>query len=74
MAGYNSEYNSDKSTNGCHIIEKFETYSEELEVNKKKVKITLEFPYTVDPKDAKRFEHMLKSLYLNKIKTGSLKP
>ena len=49
-----------------------ETYSEELEIGKKKVKITLEFPHTVDPKDADRFEHMLKAIYLNKIQTGSL--
>lgn len=49
-----------------------ETYSEELEIGKKKVKITLEFPYTVDPKDADRFEHMLKEVYLNKIQKGSL--
>lgn len=49
-----------------------ETYSEELEIGKKKVRITLEFPYTVDPKDADRFEHMLKEVYLNKIQKGSL--
>ena len=42
-----------------------ETYSEELEIGKKKVKITIDFPYTVDPRDAERFEHMLKEIYLN---------
>ena len=47
-----------------------ETYSEKVEIGKKKVKITLEFPYTVDPKDADRFEHMLKEVYLNKIQKG----
>ena len=49
-----------------------ETYSEELEIGKKKVKITIDFPYTVDPRDAERFEHMLKEIYLNKIQTGYL--
>lgn len=49
-----------------------ETYSEELEIGKKKVRITLEFPYTVDPRDAQKFEHMLKEVYLNKIQKGSL--
>ena len=49
-----------------------ETYSEEVEIGKKKVRITLEFPYKDDPKDADRFEHMLKEVYLNKIQKGSL--
>lgn len=49
-----------------------ETYSKEIEIGKKKVRITLEFPYTVDPKEADRFEHMLKEVYLNKIQKGSL--
>ena len=48
------------------------TYTEELQINKKKVKLTLEFPHTVDPRDAARFEHMLKEIYLNKIKKSSL--
>lgn len=49
-----------------------ETYSREQTIGKKRVKITLEFPYTVDPKDADRFEHMLKEIYLNKIQKGYL--
>lgn len=56
----------------CDNMQNMETYSEEVEIGKKKVKITLEFPYTVDPKDADRFEHMLKEIYLNKIKKGSV--
>lgn len=47
--------------------DRVETHSQELEVGKKKVKITIEFPCTVDPKDADRFEHMLKEIYMNKI-------
>lgn len=52
----------------CDNMENMETYSEEVEIGKKKVKITLEFPYTVDPKDAVRFEHMLKEIYWNRFK------
>ena len=48
-------------------MEEYETYSTEIEMKKKKVKITLEFPYTVDPKDADRFEHMLKEIYMDQI-------
>ena len=53
-------------------MKNMETYSEEVEIGKKKVKITLEFPYTVDPKDAYRFEHMLREIYWNKFKKGSV--
>lgn len=60
------------SKSKCDNMENMETYSEELEIGKKKVRITLEFPCTVDPKDADRFEHMLKEVYLNKIQKGSL--
>lgn len=56
----------------CDNMENMETYSKEVETGKKKVRITLEFPYTVDPKDADRFEYMLKEVYLNKIQKGSL--
>lgn len=56
----------------CDNMENVETYSEEVEIGKKKMRITLEFPYTVDPKDADRFEHMLKEVYLNKIQKGFL--
>ena len=49
-----------------------ETYSREQTIGKKKVKITLEFPYTVDTKEADRFEHMLKEIYLNKMQKGYL--
>jgi hypothetical protein len=80
MAGQKSEYNteefnnhnSDKSESGCHIIEDYETYSEEIEMGKKKVKLIVQFPSTVDPKDANQFEQMLKSICLRKIQTGSL--
>ena len=53
-------------------MQNMETYSQEIVQGNKKVHITLEFPYTVDPNDAKRFEHMLKEVYLNKIQKGSL--
>lgn len=53
-------------------MQNMETYSQEIVQGNKKVHITLEFPYTVDPNDAKRFEHMLKEVYLNKIQIGSL--
>lgn len=56
----------------CGNMENMETYSKEVEIGKKIVRITLEFPHTVDPKDANRFEHMLKKVYLNKIQKGSL--
>lgn len=62
---------NDIQNNKCEC-DNMETYSEEVEVEKKKVKITLEFPYTVDPKDADRFEHMLKEIYWNKLKKGSV--
>lgn len=42
-------------------------YSTEIEMKKKKVKVTLEFPCTVDPKDTDRFEHLLKEIYMNQI-------
>lgn len=48
-------------------MEEYETYSTEIEIKKRKVKATLEFPCTVDPKDADRFEHMLKEIYMNQI-------
>lgn len=60
------------SESKCDNMENMETYSEEVQIGKKKVRITLEFPYTVDPKDADRFEHMLKEVYLNKIQKGYL--
>lgn len=50
--------------------ENMETYSKKIEIGKKKVKITLEFPHTVAPKDADRFVRMLKEIYLNKIKVS----
>lgn len=53
-------------------MQNMETYSQEIVQGNKKVQITLEFPYTVDPNDAKRFEHMLKEVYLNKIQIRSL--
>ena len=56
----------------CDNMENMETYSEEVEIGKKIVRITLEFPYTADPKDTDRFEHMLKEVYINKIQKGSL--
>lgn len=61
-----------RNQNKCDYMENMETYSKEIEIGKKKVKITLEFPCTVEPKDADRFERMLKEVYLNKIQRGSL--
>lgn len=79
MAGQYREYENalthkdiKSSQSKCDHMENMDTYSEELEIGKKKVKITLEFPHTVDPKDAERFEHMLKEIYLNKIQKGYL--
>lgn len=51
----------------CDNMENMEAYSKELELGKKKVKITLEFPYTADKKNAERFERNLRQIYLNKI-------
>lgn len=56
----------------CGSMANMETYSQEIVHGNKKVQITLEFPYIIDPKDADRFEHMLKEVYLNKIQKGSL--
>lgn len=79
MAGEDREYQNalthkdiKSSQSKCNNMENMDTYSKEAKLGKKKVKITLEFPYTVDPKDAERFEHMLKEIYLNKVKKGSL--
>ncbi|MGN0426715.1 MAG: hypothetical protein ACI4F0_02845 [Agathobacter sp.] len=44
-----------------------ETYSKEVEIKKKKVTITLEFPGIVDQKKAQEFGHMLKTVYLDNI-------
>lgn len=56
----------------CGSMESVETHSKEIEQGKKKLKITLEFPCTVDPKDAERFEKNLRQIYISKIQTGSL--
>lgn len=76
MIGQNSEYKNTLAHKDITRIKSkcnnMETYSREQTIGKKKVKITLEFPHTVDPKDADRFEHMLKEIYLNKIQTGYL--
>ena len=76
MAGQDREYQNalahkdiKSSQSKCNNME---TYSTEQTIGKKKVKITIDFPYTVDPRDAERFEHMLKEIYLNKIQTGYL--
>lgn len=52
-------------------MENMETYSNEVDLGNKKVHITLEFPYTVDPKDAERFERCLRQIYLGKIQLGA---
>ena len=76
-----TEYNNtlshnDIKRNQCkcnrNSMENMETYSKEIEHGNKKVKITIEFPCTVDPKDTDRFEHMLKEVYLGKIQKGYL--
>lgn len=79
MVGQYKEYQNTLSHNNiksneskCGSMENMETYSKEVELRKKKVKITLEFPCTADPKDTDRFEHMLKEVYLDKIQKGSL--
>lgn len=53
-------------------MENMETYSKEIEPGYKKVKITIEFPTTTDPKDTDLFENMLKEVYLDKIQKGYL--
>ena len=79
MAGFYKEYQNSlshkdikSSESKSGNMENMETYSEEVEIGKKKVRITLEFPYTVDPKDADRFEHMLKDVYMNNLQKGYL--
>lgn len=77
MTGHYKEYQNALShkvikNSECDNMENMETYSEELEIGKKKVRITLEFPYTVDPKDADRFEHMVKDVYMNNLQKGYL--
>ena len=73
MAGQNNEYNNSNTVKSECSMENMETYSTEVETTKKKrIKITSEFPYTVDPKDAEQFEHMLKNIYLNKFQKGYL--
>ena len=76
MAGYYKEYQNALAhkdiTSSDSKCDNMETYSEEVRIGKKKVKITLEFPSTVDPINADRFEHMLKEVYLNKLQKGSL--
>ena len=67
-----NEYQATDSHKDINNMQNMETYSQEIVQGNKKVQITLEFPYTVDPRDADRFEHMLKEVYLNKIQIGSL--
>ena len=57
--------------NGEAISMRTEKIDTILEYNKKKIHMTLEFPYTVDPKDAERFEKTLRQVYLNRIQKGS---
>lgn len=57
----------ERNQSKCDNMENMDTYSEDIEIGKKKVKITLEFPYTVDQKATDSFEHILKAVYLNKI-------
>lgn len=45
-----------------------EAYSEEVEIGKKKVNITVEFPYTADTNEKEGLEFMLKEIYLDKIR------
>lgn len=68
-----SHNNIKSNASKCGSMENMETYSKEVELGKKKVKITLEFPCTADPKDTDRFEHMLKEVYLDKIQKGLYK-
>lgn len=76
-----AEYNNTLSHNDIkrnqskcnrNSMENMETYSKEIEPGYKKVKITIEFPTTTDPKDTDLFENMLKEVYLDKIQKGYL--
>ena len=49
-----------------------ETYSKEIELGKKKLKITLEFPQQSEQADTACFERTLKELYIGKLQNGSL--
>ena len=53
-------------------MKNMEAYSEEVKLGNKSVKITLEFPISVDPKDAERFERNLRQVYINRVQTRSL--
>ena len=79
MIGQYNEYQNTLSHNNiksnaskCDSMENMETYSKEVELGKKKVKLTIKFPCAADPKDTDRFEHMLKEVYLDKIQKGYL--
>lgn len=71
---YKEYSNTDKHNNTVKDNRDYmvETYSKEIEQGKRKLKITLEFPRAVDPKDAERFEKNLRQIYISKIQTGSL--
>lgn len=53
-------------------MKNMEAYSAEVKLKNKSVKITLEFPNSVDPKDAERFERNLRQVYINRVQTGAL--
>ena len=53
-------------------MKNMEAYSEEVKLGNKSVKITLEFPISVDTKDAERFERNLRQVYINRVQTGYL--
>jgi hypothetical protein len=52
-------------------MKNMETYSEEVKLGNKSVKITLEFPCKVDQKDIERFEENMRQIYLYNIQTRS---
>lgn len=51
-----------------------ESVESDMVYGNKKVHLTLEFPYTVSPKEAETFERNLRQIFLNKIltKTGQI--
>lgn len=60
--------------NENNISMNIESVENDIVYGNKKVHITLEFPYTVSPKEAKLFERNLRQIYLNKMltKTGQI--
>lgn len=56
----------------CGSMESVEIYSKKIELGKKKLKITLEFPQQSEQADMACFERILKELYIGKLQNRSL--